>query len=146
MTSVIRTRNGKSIILQHNIYASRPYSRKYQIIGEKGCASKYPLEKIALLPDTDSWLAESDANALIEKYAPDYYKEVRKIFPKDLEPKRFMDYAMDYRLIHCLHNGLPLDMDVYDAAEWSCISELSHISISNGSVPVAFPDFLNVTR
>ena len=52
-----------------------------------------------------------------------------------------MDYAMDYRLLHCLHNGLSLDMDVYDAAEWSCISELSHKSISNGSTPVDFPDF-----
>ncbi len=141
--SVIRTRKGKSIILQHNIYAARPYSRLYQFTGEKGFVSKYPVEKIAFLPDTDSWVTDSDTNDLIEKYTPDYYKQVRKIFPKDLEAKRFMDYAMDYRLIHCLHNGLPLDMDVYDAAEWSCISELSHISISNGSVPVLFPDFLS---
>ena len=29
-----------------------------------------------------------------------------------------MDYIMDYRLIYCLRNGLPLDMDVYDLAEW----------------------------
>ena len=26
-----------------------------------------------------------------------------------------MNYIMDYRLIHCLRNGLPLDQDVYDA-------------------------------
>ena len=32
-----------------------------------------------------------------------------------------MDFIMDYRLIYCLHHGLPLDQDVYDAAEWSCI-------------------------
>jgi len=142
VASVIRTRNGKSIILQHNIYAARPYSRLFQITGDKGFASKYPVEQISLLPDTDSWLSESELRALVEKYTPDYYSQVREIFPKDLEPKRFMDHAMDYRLLHCLHNGLPLDMDVYDAAEWSCISELSHMSISNGSAPVAFPDFL----
>lgn len=141
VTSVIRTRKGKTIILQHNIYAARPYSRICQFTGEKGFASKYPVEKIALLPDNDSWLSEDDMSKLIEQYTPDYYAEVRKIFPPELEEKRFMDYAMDYRLIHCLHNGLPLDMDVYDAAEWSCISELSHLSISQGSIPVAFPDF-----
>ncbi len=32
-----------------------------------------------------------------------------------------MDFIMDYRLVYCLRHGLPLDQDVYDAAEWSCI-------------------------
>lgn len=144
VTSVIRTKKGRSIILQHNIYASRPYSRLYQLTGEKGFAAKYPIERISLLPDNDSWVEAENLDALIKTHTPDWYDQVRDIFPKDLEEKRFMDYVMDYRLIHCLRNGLPLDMDVYDAAEWSCISELSHISINNGSVPVAFPDFLSV--
>ena len=52
-----------------------------------------------------------------------------------------MDFIMDYRLIYCLRNGLPLDQDVYDAAEWSCIGELTAVSIENNSMPVAFPDF-----
>ena len=52
-----------------------------------------------------------------------------------------MDFIMDSRLIYCLQNGLPLDQDVYDAAEWSCIGELSAASIENGSMPVAVPDF-----
>ena len=108
-----------------------------------GFASKYPVARIALMTDSDSRLSEEDMNRLIEKYTPDYYAQIRIIFPPETEAKRFMDYAIDYRLIHCLHNGLPLDMDVYDAAEWSCISELSHISISKGSIPVTFPDFTN---
>jgi hypothetical protein len=52
-----------------------------------------------------------------------------------------MDFIMDYRLIYCLRNGLPLDQDVYDLAEWSCLIELSRISIESGSMPVAVPDF-----
>ena len=52
-----------------------------------------------------------------------------------------MDFIMDYRLIYCLRNGLPLDEDVYDAAEWSAVQELSRISLENGSMPVRFPDF-----
>jgi len=40
-----------------------------------------------------------------------------------------------------LRNGLPLDMDVYDAAEWSCITELSEQSVLNGSIPIEIPDF-----
>jgi len=52
-----------------------------------------------------------------------------------------MDFTMDYRLIHCLRNGLPLDQDVYDAAEWSSIIELSEQSIANQGMPVKIPDF-----
>jgi len=52
-----------------------------------------------------------------------------------------MDFIMDYRLIYCLRNGLPLDQDVYDAAEWSCLGELTRVSIENGNIPVAMPDF-----
>jgi hypothetical protein len=52
-----------------------------------------------------------------------------------------MDFIMDYRLVYCLRNGLPLDMDVYDLAEWCCISELSAISCEHGGAPVAVPDF-----
>ena len=52
-----------------------------------------------------------------------------------------MDFVMDYRMIYCLQNGLPLDQDVYDAAEWSCIGELSAVSAEHNSMPVAVPDF-----
>ena len=52
-----------------------------------------------------------------------------------------MDFIMDYRLIYCLVNGLPLDQDVYDAAEWSSIIELSKKSVLNQSMPVKIPDF-----
>ncbi len=52
-----------------------------------------------------------------------------------------MDFIMDYRLIYCLQNGLPLDMDVYDLAEWSSMGELTRISLEHNSAPVAVPDF-----
>ena len=52
-----------------------------------------------------------------------------------------MDFIMDYRLVYSLRNGLPLDMDVYDAAEWSAIIELTRTSVANNSRPVRVPDF-----
>ena len=52
-----------------------------------------------------------------------------------------MDFIMDYRLVYCLRNGLPLDMDVYDLAEWCSLPELTRISLENGNMPVAVPDF-----
>jgi len=52
-----------------------------------------------------------------------------------------MNYIMDYRLIYCLHHGLPLDMDVYDAAEWSSLVELTETSVKHRGMPVKVPDF-----
>ena len=53
-----------------------------------------------------------------------------------------MDFIMDSRMVYCLQNGLPLDMDVYDLAEWCALAELGAISMDNGCAAVAFPDLL----
>ena len=52
-----------------------------------------------------------------------------------------MDYLEDYRLVKCLREGVPTDMNVYDAAALSAVSELSETSVANRSQPVDFPDF-----
>jgi len=52
-----------------------------------------------------------------------------------------MDYIENYRLIKCLQTGTYPDMDVYDAAAWSVVSELSERSIAGKSQPMDFPDF-----
>jgi hypothetical protein len=52
-----------------------------------------------------------------------------------------MDFIMDWRLIDCLRNGLPLDQDVYDAAAWSSTIPLSKESARNRSRTVDIPDF-----
>ena len=52
-----------------------------------------------------------------------------------------MDFVQIYRLIDCLNRGMPLDMDVYDGADWSVVTPLSKLSVELGSVPVRFPDF-----
>ena len=48
---------------------------------------------------------------------------------------------MDSRLVYCLQNGLPLDMDVYDMAEWCCVAELGAISCDHNFASVTVPDF-----
>jgi hypothetical protein len=48
---------------------------------------------------------------------------------------------MLYRLLQCVREGLPPDMDVYDAAAWSAVGPLSVTSVSKGSAPIDFPDF-----
>lgn len=47
-STLIRTENGKTMLIQHNVMTPRPYSRMYQVTGTDGYASKYPIE--AVLP------------------------------------------------------------------------------------------------
>ena len=76
----------------------------------------------------------------MEKYQHPIQKEIAEK-AKTIGGHGGMDFIMDYRLIYCLQKGLPLDMDVYDLAEWSSIGELTRLSLQNNSAPVAMPDF-----
>ena len=77
---------------------------------------------------------------LVEKYQHPILKKYGEI-AKEVGGHGGMDFIMDSRLIYCLQNGLPLDMDVYDLAEWCCLAELGELSMDNNCAAVAFPDF-----
>lgn len=139
-TSIIKTVNGKTMMLQHDVTSPRPYSRIHMVSGTKGFAQKYPRKGISLEPDGHSYISESALDSLLSEYEHPIVKEVG-MKAKEVGGHGGMDFIMDYRLIHCLRNGLPLDMDVYDAAEWSSIIELSRISVANSGKPVKVPDF-----
>jgi hypothetical protein len=52
-----------------------------------------------------------------------------------------MDFIEDYRLVKCLREGTPTDMNVYDAAALSAVGPLTEWSVAHGSQPAPFPDF-----
>ncbi|MGN6490510.1 MAG: Gfo/Idh/MocA family protein [Agriterribacter sp.] len=137
-TTVIRTQKGKTIMLQHDVSSPRPYSRIHLISGTKGVASKYPEpEKIAF---GHEWIKEDELKALYDKYTPPIAKHVGEI-AKKIGGHGGMDFMMDWRLIDCLRNGLPLDQDVYDGALWSAVGPLSEQSVAKKSRTVDVPDF-----
>ena len=107
-STLIRTENGKTMLIQHNvIHGSVP---------------------------------ENVKKALMDKYKDPIHIELEET-AKKVGGHGGMDFIMDYRLAYCLQNGLPLDMDVYDLAEWCCMAELTRLSIENNSAPVEVPDF-----
>jgi Oxidoreductase family, NAD-binding Rossmann fold len=136
--TLIRTHKGRSILIQHDVSTARPYSRIHLVSGTKAMAQKWPgPAKIAF---GHSWTKPDELKALEEKWAPPIVKHVGEI-AKKVGGHGGMDFIMDWRLIDCLRNGLPLDQDVYDAALWSCITPLSEKSIAKKSRSVDVPDF-----
>ena len=152
-STLIRTEKGKTILIEHDVMTPRPYSRMYQVVGTDGYASKYPIGQYCLRVEKPA--DQVDARHISDEKV--YEGEELRVLQADyrnsiLTPELEqaakivgghggMDFIMDYRLVYCLQHGLPLDMDVYDLAEWCCVAPLSRISLENGSMPVEVPDF-----
>ncbi|MBR3075750.1 MAG: Gfo/Idh/MocA family oxidoreductase [Bacteroidales bacterium] len=150
--TMLRTAKGKTILIEHDVMTPRPYNRMYQLVGTDGYAGKYPVQEICLRTEGaenvdyqqlggERVYRGAELTALMEQYpnpilTPDLVELARQVGGHG-----GMDFLMDYRLVYCLNNGLPLDMDVYDLAEWCCVTELSRISLENGCAPVEVPDF-----
>lgn len=137
--SNIKTHSGATISLQHDVTTPRPYSRIHMVSGTKAFAQKYPLPGKIAIGHEDFMNAES-LSKLEEEYKPQIIKHIGEL-AKSVGGHGGMDFMMDWRLIDCLRNGLPVDMDVYDAAAWSVVGPLSEWSVANGSQPIAIPDF-----
>ena len=138
-TTEIRTHNGRTIMIQHDVSSPNVYSRIHKIVGTKGSALKYPLPA-KISSGGEDWLSEQEVKSLEEKYQPAIVKKVGEL-AKEVGGHGGMDFIMDWRTIDCLRNGLPLDQDVYDAALWSSISPLSEWSVANHSNSINVPDF-----
>ena len=139
-TTLIHTVKGRTIVLQYDVVTPRPYSRHQTLCGTRGFMQKYPVPCVLL----DMYGQEPLHGEMLEAVMNQYKHPFTAVIGEEARQKNMpneMNYIMDYRLVHCLRNGLPLDQDVYDAAEWSCITELSELSVRQGSIPVEIPDF-----
>lgn len=138
--TMLHTVGGKAIMIQHDTTSPRPYSRIHLVQGTKGMAVKYPEEKIAISPNAHGFLSPEAQKETLDKYMHPLSQYIGEK-AKRVGGHGGMDFIMDWRLIYCLRNGYPLDQDVYDAATWSSIVELSEKSVLNRSASVEVPDF-----
>lgn len=137
-TSLVKTARGRSLMLQHNVSTPRPYDRINLIQGTKGIFRDYPSRIFVDGQEGGHNWQSTDKYKV--RYEHDLWRKEGDIARK-LGGHGGMDYIMCYRLIECFRQGLPPDMDVYDAATWSAPGPLSEISIAKGSAPINFPDF-----
>ncbi|HUU83539.1 MAG TPA: Gfo/Idh/MocA family oxidoreductase [Phycisphaerae bacterium] len=135
--TLIRTVNGRTIYLVHDCNSPRPYSRINLVQGTKGIFSGYP-DRIHIEGKSPAHQWEP-----IDGYLDEYEHPLWKTLAGKGEHAIHgsMDFIEDYRLVQCLREGSPMDMDVYDAAAWSAISELTERSVANRSRSVDVPDF-----
>jgi hypothetical protein len=139
VTTVIKTKNGETIVVTHDTSSPRPYSRNILVQGTKGIVRKYPDPRIYI-----EGVSKTD-----DKWEPvtEYMKQYEHPLWIELETESKgaghggMDFIEDYRLVNALLKGVEPDMDVYDAAVMSALVELTGKSIAREGEAMKFPDF-----
>ena len=154
---LMKTANGKTLVLKHDVCNPVPYDRGSHYIGSKGIFRGITFPETAAdaytmgSPCRFGWIEQNDGNvekffdfkkamALREEYKHPFWKVAGEI-SKKVGGHGGMDFIMDLRWAYCLQNGLPLDTDVYDLATYSSIVELSERSINAHSEAIDFPDY-----
>ena len=136
-TSLIKTANGKTVMVQHCTNLPRPYSRIHVVQGTKGLFQGYPHRAYIEGRGTlDQW---QDWTALRDEFDHPLWKEIEARAAG--AGHGGMDYIEDFRLVTCLRDGLPTDMTVYDAASLSAVVEASVRSTGARAQAVDIPDF-----
>jgi predicted dehydrogenase len=136
-SSLIKTAKGLTILLQHDTNLPRPYSRINLVHGTKGIFRGYP-DQVYI-----EGRSKDDAWESTEAYHKEFDHPVYKAMTDRSKGAGHggMDYIEDYRMIQALRKGVAPDIDVYDAAAWSVIVDLTRKSVANKSRPMDFPDF-----
>ena len=140
--TLFRTMKGRSIALQHDVTSPRPRGGR-MLSGTQAIWQSSP-DRIAT--DHSRWLPQEEFLALVEEYTPEANKRFAELTLEAEQLDRgghsyYRTSPTDWRLIDCLRNGLPMDMNVYEAALSSSVTPLSVWSAASRSQPVSVPDF-----
>lgn len=143
--TLIKTKKGKTILLQFDVKTGRPYSRINKVVGTKAVHDGYPSRLYIDSENTKKWghkwLNNENYNIYKQKYQHPIITKLKKISDNFKHGHGGMDFIMMYRLIRCLNLGLSLDINVYDSVLWSAITPLSELSVSINSQSIIIPDF-----
>ena len=139
-TSLIRTENGVSVTLIHDVQLPRPYDLGFRVQGTKGIYSG-TLEKIYIEAEgtprgQHEW---QDMEPYYAKYEHPLWQKLGATAGKYSHMGG--DYIELVMWVAAIRNRTQPPIDVYDTATWSAVTPLSERSVAAGSAPVEFPDF-----
>lgn len=134
VTTTVRTKKGRSIIINYDMQLPRPYDNRWLIQGTRGL---YNEQRDAVYlkdrsPEYHQW----------EPFGP-YHEKYRHAWTK--EPELGGHDGTDMRelrlFVQAVKNRTQTPLDVYDSVLMCVHGPLSEASIAQGSIPVKVPDF-----
>ena len=140
-TQLIKTKLGRTIMVQWDETTPRPYSRHDLLMGTKGVVAGYPARAaIQGWSDTEEWSEKEKFDKLFDQYEHPLWKRMGEV-AKKMGGHGGMDFIMRSRIAECLRKGEPLDQNVYEGAAWSSVHTLSSKSEQEEGAPQKFADF-----
>ncbi len=147
VTTIITCAGGETVTIKLDTTLPRFYARNFTVQGTKGFYEQNTntvfIDKVH---KEEFWTGLESYQKMInnaqeyeEEYLPDFWKKITK--EESEAGHGGMDYFEFRAFIDAVKNGTEMPIDVYDAACWMAITDLSERSIANGGTPVAFPDF-----
>ena len=136
VTTVIKTKKGKTIVSNYDMQLPRPYDNRWMLQGTRGIYSEmrnglYLVDDPNESPNTESWKPFST-----------YEKEHEHKWSKLSGGSHGgADGIMLQLFVEAVRHKQPTPLDVYDSVIMSVIFDLSGKSIKEGSKPVKVPDF-----
>lgn len=147
VTTIIKCAGGETITLTLDTTLPRSYDRAFTVRGTEGYYSMTTnsvyFDGMPELWDPVQQVRDSIDNAknYEEEFLPAVWKNITE---EDMKRGHGgMDGILFGRFISALLNNTPMDIDVYDAAAWMCISALTEKSIAQGGAVQEIPDFTN---
>ena len=139
VTTMIKTANNETLLLQHDTSLPRPYSLGFRVQGTKGLwmdiNKSIHIEDITQphrWEEAKDWLTKFD-HPLWQKYGSDAQGAGHG----------GMDFFVVHAFLEAIKRGEPTPISVFDSAAWSVITPLSEWSVANNSNSIDFPDFTN---
>ena len=140
-TQLIKTKLGRTIMVQWDESNPRPYSRHDLIMGTQGTLAGYPPRAaIEGRGSYHEWLEGPEFEKLYAEFEHPLYKRTGEL-AKKMGGHGGMDFIMLFRIVECLRKGEPLDQNVYEGAFWSAVRPLSANSEREDGMPQKFEDF-----
>ncbi len=146
ITTTIKCSGGETIVLFLDTTLPRFYSRGLQVQGTLGM---YCEDNLSVYIDNEE-NAKLDTNwssqwGNVEQYRKDYDHPLWRSFSEKKEKGGHdgMDRIMLNVFFDAIRTGSHMPIDVYDMADWKCVTVLSEQSILQGGAPCLFPDFRN---
>ena len=138
VTSVVRTKKGRTIVINYDMQLPRPYDNRWMLQGTLGV---YAEERDAIYiadrsPKYHEW----------EPFSP-YQNQYEHAWWKSLRESAAgadhggTDYLELSLFIKAVREKTQTPIDVYDSATMSSIVPLSEASIAQGSTPIPCPDY-----
>ncbi len=138
--TLIRTVKGRTMMVQYDPATPTPHNLIHGIFGTKGAALFDP-DPPRFSRGDHRWYRKGheEYDRLYKEFTP----RLATLLARDSGGHGHggSDLRMNWHIMDCLRHGLPLPMDVYDAAAWSAIVPLSAWSVLNRSNSIAVPDF-----